>query len=218
MKEFLSLLMLPIIAVTYLAFGSKALIIVGLWALGLYIHGRIYAKNDDVKKKVAPFIRMNEEYALEKKCHYYFLPSLDTDFDQYLLSRFKINKNSIYIVPKNPEYHGTNIYPYISLMHPDIKFELKDSYRKFKFNSTKVDNILLKLNEYEVRRETTSAFKTKKELNLSHLQEGFGHIQQLSHRNLEKTKVSLVHKVTYILFSALILSFLFGLIIYYSRI
>jgi hypothetical protein len=222
MKEFIGLLIFSIMAVLYLKFGNIALIGFGVWALGLYIHGRIYNVRSSEVKKILPFIRMNEEYALEKKCLYYFLPSLDESFDDYILSQIKVDRNSLYVVPKNPMYSGRNSSPYIRLLDLDIKFDLKQAYKKFSYRSTKVDNTILKINEYDKRLGSSIEFKSKKEMNLSHLQTGFGHIQQERHRssryNPSSTETSLSHKIIFTALASFILIFLFGLITYYSEI
>jgi hypothetical protein len=219
-KEFIGLLILPILVIIFLQFGNIALVGFGLWGLGLYINDRISKRSDESERQITSFIRVNEEYALEKKCLYYFLPSLSPHFDSYILDRLNIDKNSLYLVPKNPQFIGTNAKPYIKILSLDSKWDLKDGLRKFEYRSAKVDNIILKINAYEARRSSSQAFKTKKEMNLHPFKSGFGHIQQSSHRSLENQKLknqsSLSHKVIYFLLAFFILSSISSLIFYFE--
>lgn len=64
-----------------------------------------------------------------------------------------------------------------------IYFQMTAAVRKFKGeNSTKLDNILRKLREYNRRKMIGNPIKNQSELNLHYDKDGFGHIQHQSER------------------------------------
>ena len=214
MKNFLFFLFLPIACVLIIVFGPSVLGYILFGLLALYIHDRFFSKKE-IEVEIKPFLPHKKSRLKLGGYLYYYQPSLVKEFDEYFLSRLNIDPRKVFIAKKNPEFEGHNIDPYFEELTNHLKWEFRPSLRKFKFTQVKLNNTILKVNEFERRLQAGKIVKKRSELNLSDSKDGFGHIQENRDGSIEKFKMSLAQRVVFTAFSLIIICLMLTIIYYY---